>query len=500
MEIGIARLIWIHQNFVSRNQAGNSRPVLLLSALLERGWSIDLICGHGSYLDSDIEPSRYLTETEGNLRIHRLGMTRGKYGHHRRKASYVDFSRKALGLALRLEHPDLIYCSSPPLPQVLPALFLAAYRHLPLVFEVRDLWPAMLVEIGMVKSSILDGLLSVLEASVARFADRCLMVSPGFTRYFEALGVPKCKIEVIPTGSDSALADCPPELARSWRSANDLDGNIVVLYAGSLNEYYGIEDVLRAADRAHGRDPRIVWVFCGDGRERPRVTAAARKKSYVRDLGPIPKTALAPLLKGADIALVTLSDYPLFRSVLPGKLFDYMAAGLPVLSCASGHSEEILTRSGAGWSCEAQASLGDTPTRFLAGAAVEMAALSHEERRAMGEAGQKWAAAWMNAHQLARDWAVGLDQTFIDSQTSERRPKPGLRRLLRSLLGGVADVALGRSRGAREAISRPEAQLQSADSLGEWLDSRSEAPVAYLLDVPLILSESSVDASDHRSM
>ena len=131
---------------------------------------------------------------------------------------------------------------------------------------------------------------------------------------------------------------------------------------------------------------------------------------------------------------------------------------------------------------------------------MEMAALSPEERRAMGEAGQKWAAAWMNAHQLARDWAVGLDQTFIDSQTSERRPKPGLRRLLRSLLGGVADVALGRSRGAREAISRPEAQLQSADSLGEWLDSRSEARVAYLLDVPLILSESSVDASDHRSM
>lgn len=500
MEIRIPRLIWIHQNFVSHNQAGNSRPVLLLSALLERNWSIDVICAHGSYLDEIAESSPLQTETEGKLRIHRLGMSREKYGYDKKPASYADFSRKALGLALRLERPDLIYCSSPPLPQVLPALFLAAYRRLPLIFEARDLWPAMLVETGMVKSSILDGLLSVIEASVARYADQCLPVTPGFAQYFEILGVPTHKIEVVPTGSNMALADCPPELSSSWRRQNNLEEKVVILYAGSLNEYYGIEDVLSAADRAHGIDPRIVWVFCGDGRERPRVTAAAQQKPYVRDFGPIPKTALAPLLHGADIGLVSLSDFPIFRSVLPGKLFDYMAAGLPVLSCASGHAEEILRRSGAGWSCEAGATPSGTASDSLEIAAAKMAALSQEERRAMGESGQNWTDAWMNAHELARDWAVSLEKTFLDSQAITRGAKPGVGRLLRSVFGGVADVALGRSRRARKALSRPEAQGQSAHLLGEWLDSRSETHVACLLDVPLILSEPFPGSSDRRSV
>ena len=118
----------------------------------------------------------------------------------------------------------------------------------------------------------------------------------------------------------------------------------------------------------------------------------------------------------------------------------------------------------------------------------------------MGESGQNWTDAWMNAHELARDWAVSLEKTLLESQTIKRGAKPGVSRLLRSVFGGVADVALGRSRRAREAISRPEAQDQSAPLLGEWLDSRSETRVAGLLDVPLILSEPFPGSSDRRSV
>jgi len=136
------RLLWIHQNFVSARQPGNSRPVQVISALLEQGWTVDLITTQTGYLHDDSQPltrqEEVTVEREGELTIHRL---RQDASLHSRGRSYVGFLRKTLRYVRRIGPVDMVFASTPPLPQVLLMAAVSVRTRAPLVLEIRDLWP-----------------------------------------------------------------------------------------------------------------------------------------------------------------------------------------------------------------------------------------------------------------------------------------------------------------------------------------------------------------------
>ena len=474
------RALWIHQNFVSRGQAGNSRPVLVLAALLEAGWGVDLIAAQGSYLARSGGTAEDVVEDAsagGGLRIERLAAGAPDPDRARRGASYAAFLRAALATARGRPRPDLVYCSSPPLPQALPALLISIGSGAPLVFEVRDLWPAMLVETGLVESRVAVALLAWLEAATARYAALCVPVTPGLGLYFEVLGVPPEKLRTVPTGADPALQSPRPRAAAEWRERRGLGERFTVLYAGSMHAHYGVEEMLEAAALVHAEEPDVVWVFAGDGRDRGRVTAAAEAREYVRDVGPVPKTALAGALHGADAGIVSLSDLPMFRAAMPGKLGDYLAAGLPVISNVPGHPAAILEASAGGVRVSPRAG-----ARALADAVLDLARRSPAERAAMGEAGRAWAAEHLDAERLARSLAAEVEAV------RSAGARGGLRRALRSSVLAVGDVARGRSRAAAQALRGRGSDARIDAAMTRWL-ARSRAPAdARPLAVPSILS------------
>ena len=106
---GTRTILWLHENFVSARQGGNSRATLGLSALLEAGWQIDLICTTRSYLGETYGDGEALVERDGGLRIHRLAAGTRKS----RARQYIHFCREALRYAATLPRPDLIFTSSP---------------------------------------------------------------------------------------------------------------------------------------------------------------------------------------------------------------------------------------------------------------------------------------------------------------------------------------------------------------------------------------------------
>ena len=480
-------LVWIHQNFVTRRQAGNSRAVLQVAALLERGWRVDVITGPGSYLERRAPPRPYSVTEEGQLRIHRLASRGARYGYANRQSSYINFVWNAFKLAATLGTPDVFFASSPPLPQVLPSLLLAALKRRPLVFEARDLWPAMLVETGLLARGGFSGLLAVLEASTTRYASRCICATPGFERYFQSLGVPFSKLEVIPTGSDLVFAKKRSKGGAEWRAIHDLQEKFVIVYAGSLNEHYGVSDIVEAAEFVHERNAAVTWVICGDGRDRALISKAAQDCSYLLDLGPIPKEELRPLFEGSDLALVSLVDFPLFRSILPGKLFDYMAAGLPIVSNVAGHTDELLKRSGAGRSYLPERKGSERAPEVLARGVLEMSSMPSAELARMGCLGSDWVAGHLNGHAMARRWALTLEKVMSLSLPSDSMGLPGMLRLIRSLGGGFADVMKGRHEEAVEALAGPEDGHEACRLLADWLIDQPDQTEESEICVPDIL-------------
>jgi glycosyltransferase involved in cell wall biosynthesis len=480
---GGPRLLWIHQNFVTARQAGNSRPIHLVAALLGQGWSVDVVTTQRGYLDAAAgRPTRpVLVEREGCLTIHRLRTAAAGTGLRQRSRAHLEFLAQAVRYAWRVRGVDVLYASTPPLLQTLAPVALSAVRGIPLVLEVRDLWPAFLVETGLLKSPLLTRVLEWLECFLYRYADHCIAVAPAFVPYLQALGASAQELTVVPTGADPLWARAPRDLGARWRREQALEGRFVVVYAGSFQEYYGLDTVLAAARQLATTRPEIVWVFAGAGRDVGQVERAAAELGCVRYLGSLPRDGLAPLYQAADAGLVTLRPVPLFDTVIPGKLLDYLACGLPVVSLVSGQAGALVRAAGAGVVVE------DPTPAGLAAAVSALADLPAPARAGLGEQGRQWALRHMSATDLAQDAAQLLGRL-----TAPRGRLACLARALGASLAAVRDLI---RRKPTEASARYYGRRRAETVEGHfqtWLDGRAAAagrPRPPAPPMPALLSE-----------
>jgi colanic acid biosynthesis glycosyl transferase WcaI len=290
---------------------------------------------------------------------------------------------------------------------------------------------------------------------------------------------------VIPTGAD-ARAPSSPSARQAWRRARELEDRFVVLYAGSFNETYGLDTVLDAARELEGRHPEIVLVFAGDGRLRPRIERAARASSNVRYAGALARSDLAGALAGADCGLVTLADVPLLSAMMPGKLFEYMAAALPVVSAMRGQPGLVVEASGA----------GRVATRAEPGAIarviVDLAGLPASERREMGERGREWIIENVPADRAGSRVAEVAAEAAASARGSRGR-------LARSAARATRDVVLRRSARALARRYAPEAiESTIRAAFHGWMESEeSRRPSGRVsLAVPAHLSAPGAETAE----
>jgi len=435
------KVLWIHQNLVTGKQAGNNRAVRIAAALIEAGAELNLIAGDKSYFGDSVADG---VQTEGRLTLHRLKLDAKK---DTKGASYIEFNRKAFSYARRLCKPDIVFCSSPPLPQFAASAALARLWQIPLALEIRDLWPAFVIEGGLLREGIMAQLMRALEALAYRSAGSLISVSPGFNPYLERMT--SVNITTAPTGGDRRLFEAPATMATAWRQRNGIEGPMV-LYAGSFNAAYGISKLLGAAEQSDA-----TWVFAGNGADRHLVEAAK-----VRYLGSVPRTDLFPAILAANVGINSHASWPLLESTITGKLFDYMAAGIPVVSLCDGQMGEIVRASGCG-----------VVTQDIAAGVQEL--LMHPEK---GDAGRKWLMRNMHADTMARKAARAILQA-----------QP--RGLLRHIPGALFDMCRSRSQQALQKSYGGGRQQIIRDAFNQWqLESRHDVFMSEPLALPDLLS------------
>ncbi|MEQ1866415.1 MAG: glycosyltransferase family 4 protein [Micropepsaceae bacterium] len=332
------RVLYIHQYFNTRTGSSGTRSYEFARALIGAGHIVTMLCASTAGCNTGLG-----AEFTGNRRS---GIVDGidvvefriDYSNHNpiylRALKFLKFAWKC-SLEVFSRDFDIVVATSTPLTVVIPGAIAQLFRRKPFVFEVRDLWPELPKALGLANPAALIGM-KVLEWIGYRTATRIIALAPGILRGVAKAGVNPELIDMIPNGCDFDVFEAAPILPPCQRFPGHIaTGDFVALFAGAHGKANGLAAVLDAAEelRRLGRGD-IKFLLIGEGTEKPALVTRATITglSNVIFAPPIPKTELASLMLGADLALQILADVPAFYDgTSPNKFFDYLASGRPVL-------------------------------------------------------------------------------------------------------------------------------------------------------------------------
>jgi glycosyltransferase involved in cell wall biosynthesis len=339
-------ILLIHQAFAAIDEPGGTRHHELARYLTGRGYQVTVITSPVSYL-TGVRRSTPPPAEEGGLRIlnaYTYPALHRSFVH--RVFSFVSFMLSSFTAGLRVKGIDLVWGTSPPIFQGLTAWAIARLKRVPFLFEVRDLWPAFAIGVGVLRQPLLIMASEWLERLLYQHADLLLVNSPGFIDHVRQRGARQ--IELLPNGADPAMFD-PSATGEEFRKAHNLGGRFVVLYAGAHGMSNDLSIVLQAAALLP-KDSPVAIVLLGDGKEKPALLAQASEMGLdnVHFIPPVAKQEMAQALAAADACLAILKPIELYQTVYPNKVFDYMAAGRPVLLAIDGVIREVVESAGAG--------------------------------------------------------------------------------------------------------------------------------------------------------
>jgi glycosyltransferase involved in cell wall biosynthesis len=398
-------ILLVHQAFVALDEAGGTRHFEFARYLVEQGHRVTVITSPVSYLtggEANKETSK-LEDQEAGLRILRAAIFRGMHRSFvQRLLGFFSFAISSFFVGLGVKNVDLVWGTSPPLFQAFTAWALARVKRVPFLFEVRDLWPAFAVAVGVLRSRPLIAASEWLERFLYRRADRLVLNSPGFEEHVKARG--GREIRIVPNGSDAAMFD-PNADGAAFRKHYGLEDRFVVLYAGAHGLSNDLGVVLQAAETLRD-EQKISIVLVGDGKDKLALEAQTEEMelSNVVFIPPVPKAQIATALAAADACLAILKPLKLYGTVYPNKVFDYMAAGRPVILAIDGVIRKVIERSGAGIFVQP----GD-PAALAS--AIRKLASNPGEAKSMGKAGRAHLEKYFDRSELAKQMEDVLVET-----------------------------------------------------------------------------------------
>jgi glycosyltransferase involved in cell wall biosynthesis len=351
-------ILIIHQAFASFDEPGGTRHYEFARLLAAHGINVTVIASPISYITgektsfrpSQISQNMETRKKEGEVVILRASVyTAHHKSFYHRIIAFFSFMLSSFWIGLGVKNVDLIWGTSPPIFQGVTAWILARLKHAKFLFEVRDLWPQFAIAVGVLKNPVVISLSEWLERFLYRHADHVMVNSPGFVKHVTSLGARQ--VELIPNGADPAMFN-PADKGTGFRKSHGLQDKFVALYAGAHGMSNDLGVVLNAAKILQGKPAasNIQIVFLGDGKEKPVLQQQAKdfRLSNVSFLPSVPKNEMPTVLAGADVCIAILKPLDEYRTTYPNKVFDYMAAGRPVILAIDGVIRQVVESANCG--------------------------------------------------------------------------------------------------------------------------------------------------------
>lgn len=398
--------VWILNHYAQEpGGSGGTRHYSLARHLLAHGWSSTVIAA-----SVELNTGRQRLAAGENIRITdfsgvpflwvRTPEYEGNGGG--RILNMLAYSIRVLQPAVtrHLERPDVIIGSSVHPFAAWAAAMLARRFGVPFVFEVRDLWPQTLIDLGRLRpNSMTDKILKRMEKWLYRRADRIVVLLPNASDYIVPLGIPPEKIVWIPNGVE--LEGYPEPSQPPEKRV------FTLMYFGAHGQANGLACLLHAMAEIR-RMPSMQHVklrLIGDGPLKPELQRLAQELCLdnVEFSAPVPKREIPALASDADAFVFNLVDAPVFRfGISSNKLFDFLAGARPIVFCCDASNNPVAD-AGAGVTVPP----GDPVA--LAKAIQSVVEMPAEQRAQMGRAGRSYVEKNHSFNTLAAQLAATLD-------------------------------------------------------------------------------------------
>ena len=379
-------ILLIHQAFTSLDEAGGTRHMEMARLLADQGYQITIIASPISYLTGKTkypppELSGKSNQYPGIRILHTYTFPAIHKSFFHRILSFFSFMVSSFLAGVKVNKVDLVWGTSPPIFQGVTCWLLAKLKGVPFLFEVRDLWPAFAIAIGVIKNPLLIRMSEWLEKFLYLHADLVIVNSPGYLDHVSQTGA--TNIKLIPNGADLDLFSDSIN-GDDFRKKCHWENQYVVMYAGAHGLSNDLDVILQAANILRN-EKEIIFALVGDGKEKENLIHKAEELhlEQVIFLPPVPKLEMASVLAASDACIAILKPLELYKTTFPNKVFDYMACSRPVILAIDGVIRQIVE--------DAQAGFPVTPGNPQELADAILYLFSHqEEGKIMGISGRSY--------------------------------------------------------------------------------------------------------------
>lgn len=329
---------------------GGTRSYEMARRMVAIGHEVHMVT---SYRDQESAKKGWFMTDEAGIKVYWYPVS---YSNHmsflKRIIAFFAFAFAACKKASLLQG-DVIFATSTPLTIALPAVFAARKLKVPMVFEVRDLWPEMPIAMGALKNPLLKLLATKLERWAYRSAAAVVVLSPGMKAGVIKTGYPEKRVAVIPNSSDNSEFKYNSEAARRFRGERAWLGDApLLIYAGTFGRVNGVDYMVHLAVELKRLNSNIKILLVGDGSEKASIIAAAKNKFVLEEnvfFEPsISKKNIPALFGAATMSSNLVTDIPEARANSANKFFDGLAAGKPILLNHGGWMHDVVISHGCG--------------------------------------------------------------------------------------------------------------------------------------------------------